>query len=393
MANVVDIGRGYRSAGDDLAEMFKEFGKRHDKEKAMREVVQGYLNVAKGIQTQDPKTGKPKPFFTEDQLSTVQHLLDRHQAYQAGSAAAAMGMGKNMVQTVRTAEAKQAAAAEKAKAQQQTMMQGPVTTTDRTGRGYIWNPHTGAWQTNTAVPRNTAGQTTEEQANLQKDMQTKMAAQQQLQRTGFATALKSMNLSPQALFDPSKQESGTVVPGRGFLNGDAMVNEYGTGDPNQPPPEFTHVRIGYEPPQLDKNGKVAVDKKGKPIDPGVPGRVLSLPEFNALRDTQASLAGPTASDAWKWINTNPASTQTDFNGNPWTEESIAQYNKLLPGVSKQFNKQIAQGFELPAQKTETTTAPAAAPAAMFPQSDQPVTLPPPESTDTTVQPDTTNEGD
>jgi hypothetical protein len=209
-------------------------------------------------------------------------------------------------------------------------------------------------------------------------MSAQQTAQQNTQRAGFNVLLKNLNLSPQSLFDTTKQTPGTVVPGRGFLPTADFMPDKPKGqmaDPATLPPDATHVAVGYRPPKTDNKGNLVMSK-GKPVDPGDPGRVLSLDEFNALRDAQAQLAGPTADAAWKWMNTSPEATQTDYNGNPWTPDSIDQYNKLLPGVRARFQKQVAEGFEIPKQEVTTTTAPAQAPAAAFPITPQPVTTVP-----------------
>jgi hypothetical protein len=284
---------------------------------------------------------------------------------------------------MQTAAAKQAAAYQKAQEQQQIMQQGPVTVQDKTGRRYLYNPHTGAYQTDTAIPRNEAGQTTEEQQNFQKAMQAQQSAQQNTQRAGFNVLLKSMNVSPQDLYDTNKAQPGVLVPGRGFFPTadyeQAAVEKNKAGqqigaDTSALPPDATHVRVGYVPPsdEVFQRG----NKKGLPVKPGNPGHILTTDEFNALRDAQAQLAGPTADQAWKWMNTSPEATQTDYNGNPWTPDSIDQYNKLLPGVRSRFQKQIAEGFEIPKQEVTTTTAPAQAPAAAFPITQTPVTTVP-----------------
>jgi hypothetical protein len=371
------LAHGITHGSDELAKGIIAAHVQAKKQHADAEGVQGLLDIARRMQYPDQKTGKPTNFFKDEQLQYIQRLIDQKKYHAAGQAEAAMGIGKDMYTRIQSAAAKQAAAYQKAQEQQQIMQQGPVTVQDKTGRRYIYNPHTGAYQTDTAVPRNAAGETTPEQQNFQKAMIAQQTAQQNTQRAGFNVLLKNLNLSPQALFDTTKQTPGTVVPGRGFLPTADFMPDKPKGqmaDPGQAPPDATHVAIGYRPPstELIKSGK----KKGQPVDPGDPGRVLSQDEFNALRDAQAQLAGPTANQAWQWMNTSPETTQTDFNGNPWTPDSIDEYNKLLPGVQKQFHKQIAEGFELPKQEVTTTTAPPQPPTAAFPVAPQPVTTVP-----------------
>jgi len=390
------IAHGYASAGEDIAKGITAAYLQHKKQQADAEGVQGLLDIASRMQVPDPKTGKPTQFFKDEQLQYVQRLIDQKKFKAAGAAEAALGIGRDMNMRIQTAAAKQQAALQKAQQEQAAMQQGPITATDPSGRRYLYNQHTKTYQTDTAVPRDASGQTTEEQQNFQKAMLSQQAAQQNVQRTGFNVLLKSMNLSPQSLFDTTKHMPGTVVPGRGFLPTADFMPTKDKGqlaDPATTPPDTTHISIGYRPPATDDKGRLKVDKRGKPIDPGDQGRVLSIQEFNALRDAQAQLAGPEASNAWKWMNTSPDTTQTDFNGNPWTPDSIDQYNKLKPQVEKRFHEDIAKGFELPKQEITTTTAPPAAPAAAFPQGAVPVvptnplpdTPPPTDTTDSEVE--------
>lgn len=365
---------GGQVMAENLRHGFDALARQHaaaQKEQQDASAVQGLLDMAKRFQMPDAKTGKPQNVFKDEHIQAIQRMIDQKQYKAAGAAEAAIGIGKDFVNRYQTAYAKQSAAVQKAQQQQQVMQQGPITTTDSSGRRYIYNPHTGAYQTDTAMPRNAAGQTTEEQQKLQLDMQAKLDAQQKLQRDQYSKLLGSMNLSPQALFNPQKQEKGTFVQGRGFLSaGDVQPS------PGAPPTDPTHVRIGYQPASTEvfKAG----NKKGQPVNPGNPGRVLSMDELHALQDTQAQLAGPDATNAWAWLNTSPDKTQTDFNGNPWTEDSIDQYKKLYPKVQARFAKDVAQGFEVPKQEVTTTTAPATPPTAAF--STEPVAPLPAEDT-------------
>src|SRR5947199_8011436 len=99
---MADAGEIYRhsisSFGNSIAEGIKYYQTRYEREKQMLDTVQGYLDVAKKLQVQDPKTGKPKNFFNDEQLNTVQQLIKEHKAYQAGSTAAALGIGKGLLQ-------------------------------------------------------------------------------------------------------------------------------------------------------------------------------------------------------------------------------------------------------------------------------------------------------
>jgi hypothetical protein len=379
-----EIGRGYQSAGEDIAKGLTIAIARSKKQHDTAEAVQGILDIARRMQYPDQKSGKVTNFFKDDQLQYIQRLIDQKKYHAAGQAEAAMGMGKDMYGRIQIAAAKQAAAAEKAQQIQKQMQQGPIMATTPQGERAMYNPHTGTWGPPPSLPRDSSGQTTTEQQNFQKAMSAQQAAQANTQRAGFNVLLKSMNVSPQDLYDTTKATPGVLVPDRGFFaTADYMPAQAEKSggrtigaDPAQLPPDPTHVRLGYVPPSKELFARG--DKKNLPVKPGNPGHVITMDEFNALRDAQAQLAGPTADQAWKWMNTSPEATQTDYNGNPWTEESIDQYKKLLPGVRKQFQKQIAEGFEIPKQEVTTTTAPAQAPAAAFPITKEPVTTVPDE---------------
>src|ERR1044072_5433302 len=132
---MADAGEIYaqtgRDIGDHIFSAFSHLAARRQQEDRARQQVQGILDAAKTVQVTDPKTGKPKPFFSPEQVQTVQHLLDQHKAYQAGAMAAGFGMSKDILQ--RAAVMNQS-------------MQGPIYKQDQFGV-HQYNPHTGVWST------------------------------------------------------------------------------------------------------------------------------------------------------------------------------------------------------------------------------------------------------
>ncbi len=180
--------------GAPLAQALTRMGIEHKKKQAMLDTVQGYLDVAKNIQTTDPKTKKQKPFFTPDQLTTVQHLVDQGKAYQAGSAASAMGIGKNLLQRAQSANAQSANAA------------NPFVMHD--GRRYI-SSQKGELKPDTAVPRNKdTGQTFNQQFNdalkVRGFDQRTLAAHNK----GVDNMLKNAGINRAQLFDPAAAQPG-----------------------------------------------------------------------------------------------------------------------------------------------------------------------------------------
>lgn len=193
----------------------------------------------------------------------------------------------------------------------QAMAQGPVTATDALGRSYIFNPKTGAYQTNTALPRDTSGMTATQQVNMQKSLAAQQQAAQTTAQKTFASTLKSNGLSPNALFDPDKQEQGYYSSGTGFQ---AVDPEDPNVDTTTMDP-VTHVRIGYEAPS-------GMTKQGKPIG-GNDGVVMSLDQLHSLQDSAAQLAGPQATAVLNKLRTLPDDDPQVPQAEQWLSQQIA----------------------------------------------------------------------
>lgn len=305
-------GRG-ENWGAPLGQALARIGIEHRKKTAMLDTVQGYLNVAKGITTTDPKTGKPKPFFTPDQLATVQNLVNQGKAYQAGSAASALGIGKNLAQRAEAANAQSYNAAN------QHVL--------RNGVRYNVNPKTGAETPDTGKPVNQYGQTAEQQFNdalkLRGFDQRTLAAHNK----GVDQMLKNAGVNRTNLFDPSAIQPGTVSKDGSFVPvggtptptptpqglvgetqaiGDKLFGNFGgqstptpTPTPEAtPPPDPTHYLVGARPPsisykqELDSNGKATGNFKPVMLDNGSAGTVMSIDRFQSLQDEAAKGGAP-----------------------------------------------------------------------------------------------------
>lgn len=316
-----DVGSIYRQSiagfGSSIADGIKEYQTRYEKDKQMLDTVQGYLDVAKKLQVPDPKTGKPKNFFNDEQLNTVQQLIKEKKAYQAGATASALGIGKGILQRAQSA---------------QELQSGPVTTV-KEGIRYRLTPH-GEWLPVNAPPRNAMGQTPTQQANLQMKVQAQQSRGAAAQQAGLDKQLQTVGLDRASLFDPSVQQPGYMVDGK-FQTPDDVSNDprwkYHTdsegniispgkldtaaGKTTEHVTDFgdpSHIRVGYVPPVTDATGK----SKG-----GNPGTVLAATQLQAYQDAAAKAAGPQASQALQWMRANPE--------NPLAQKVNAKLQELV----------------------------------------------------------------
>lgn len=340
-------GRG-ENWGAPLGQALARIGIEHRKKTAMLDTVQGYLNVAKGITTTDPKTGKPKPFFTPDQLNTVQQLISQGKAYQAGAAASALGIGKNLATNAARANAKA------------SMATDPFFMRD--GRRYIYDSK-GVPKPDTAVPRSAEyGQTAEQQINnsiaLRGFNQRTLAAHNK----GVDNLLKSNGVTRASLFDPAQVQPGSLTADGSFTNftgkptvtpatqgnegafifGGADTEIPGTPETTTPPVTPTHYRVGAVQPVWgqpagvhvlkDADGNdLQVDASGKPmpyrlLNKPSPGTVMSINQYQALQDAVAKGGAPmpgsdgklySPEDALGWLR-NP----DNISQNPQLADSI-----------------------------------------------------------------------
>ena len=269
-----------RSLGAHISSAFQQLAARRREEDKQRQQVQGILDVAKTIQVNDPKTGKPKAFFTPDQVQMVQHLLDQHKAYQAGAAAASLGMGKGILQRA---------------AQMNQTMQGPIYKQDQYGV-HQYNPHTGVWSTVNPRDPNT-GLTAGQSATQTRLSQAARARTQDAQQKQFDSTLKGLGINRQQLFDPHALEGGAMVGGQFYVPGQIDPN---TGvapipadkDGNFDQSKITAFRVGYRAPVWPTNDKGVPKKDLPPIDKGKPGTVIQPEDLQAYRDQALSLADP-----------------------------------------------------------------------------------------------------
>jgi hypothetical protein len=310
---MADVGEMYRqglsSFGHNLAEGIKDYQTRYERDKAMLDTVQGYLDVAKKLQVPDPKTGKPKNFFSDEQLNTVQQLIKERKAYQAGATASALGIGKGLIQ--------RAAAAS----------QSPFISHDN--RRYLLNPKTGAVKPDTAQQRDQFGETRATQFNqkfrLNQSEQRALAAKQK----GVDEMLKPYKLTRGDLFDTAKVQPGTLDKDGTFTpftppsaqpnapkGGPSFANIFGglaptdlpmsdegsqSSDTSTPAPKQakpTHVLVGYTPPtyvpemKAGSDGSPVPTGKYKITNKGTPGTVLSNDQYQSLQDSVAEAGHP-----------------------------------------------------------------------------------------------------
>src|SRR6266478_1350934 len=83
-------------AGENLAKGLAKYRK----DSQDLQAIQGMLDVARRIQTPDQKTGKPKNFFSDQQIQDIQRLIDTRNAKAAGAQEMALGIGKGMVDRI-----------------------------------------------------------------------------------------------------------------------------------------------------------------------------------------------------------------------------------------------------------------------------------------------------
>lgn len=293
---MADVGSIYAETGRDIAShissAFQRLHAEHQKEEDARQRVQGVLDAAKTIQVNDPKTGKPKPFFSPDQVRTVQHLLDLHKAAQAGAMAGAFGMGQHA--------ANRAAMLNNAQA-------GPLTYTTKDGT-FLWNPSSGGFsQINPRDPKTglTASASTNEAQKAQA-FKARAADQQQKQ---FDKTLGTYGVNRAQLFNPNGMELGVQQGGQFFVPGQTNPLTKTTPFPNDPKTgafdksQANAVRVGYRAPVYPLDAKTGEpDTEQKPIDPGKPGTILTPDELTALQHQAISMGDPRYASAQQTID-------------------------------------------------------------------------------------------
>lgn len=324
---------GITSAGNSIADAIRRMGIEHQKQKASLDTVQGYLDAAKTIQVTDPKTGKPKQLFTPDQVQFVQQAIDQKHSELAGARAAALGIGKNILQRTASASAQAANAA------------NPWIIHD--GRRYMLDK-SGFPKVDTAVPRNaatgqTAGQQFRQGLQFSAAQQRTMAAAQK----GTAEMLKAHNITATDLFDPSMVTPGTIDKGLFVASGQPTPPPQGSGFgkvmneiagafggqatiDSSPSPEATpaptpsHVQVG----KIDPTYTQTADGKYRVADKGRPGALLTNEQFQAFQDQAAKLdPSGQGTDALQWLR-NPENVKQD----PALAAQVRQ--KLADSVAK-----------------------------------------------------------
>jgi hypothetical protein len=317
-----DAGEIYAQTGRELGHTIASAMQRHEEihrqQDKVQQQVQGLLDGAKTLTINDPKTGKPKPFFSPEQVQHVQSLLDQHKAYQAGSLAAGMGMGANAIARIR---------------QQQAMSGGPVSGHLPDGTPIIVGP-TGA--VHTYVPRNAQGQTTNSQITQNRQAQIANARNAMARQTGFDTELSKQGLNRMSLFSPNVAagvEQGAVYNGKFYTPGEpavgpdkkplkTTVTKPDPANPGQTTSEevpivpvmagadgsfdraqVNAVRVGYQP----------ADPKNATAPGGKPGKILSMDDFNALQEQAVYMGDPNAQRAKQWLDNNKDSPDYEAN--------------------------------------------------------------------------------
>lgn len=307
---MADVGSIYAETGRDIAShissAFQRLHAEHQKEEDARQRVQGVLDAAKTIQVNDPKTGKPKPFFSPDQVQTVQHLLDLHKAAQAGAMAAGMGMGANALARIR---------------QQQALAGGPVSGHLPDGTPIIVGP-TGA--AHTYVPRNQQGQTANSILTQNRQAQIANSRNAFARQQAFDAQLKQAGVNRFSLFNQGEGvEGGKIVNGKFILPGQDM-----SGKPvNAPPPDPNEPDGGkaYQAAiakmvipvtangNFDQNqiteyrlGKRDPDPKGATpaLQAGSTGHFLSKDDYQGLQDQAIYMGDPNLQRNKMWLESN-----------------------------------------------------------------------------------------
>ena len=345
----LNLGSGISSAGDDIGNAIARMGIQMQKDKQDHETVQAMLDSAKQMQVPDMRTGKPKNFFSDDQLHHIQRLIDQKKYHAAGAMEATFGIGKDMFNRIQTAAAKQQAALDAENQRQRAMQQGPVLTTVPGHGNYRWTGK--EYVPDTAVPRNQMGLSAEDQLNLQRGVnkdanqaQTAQFKAQEYAKTAqtkiFNAFLKSNGIdSPTDLFDPTIQQGGVASPQTGFVQ----------TDPANGPQ--THIRFYHKPPEVDDKGNPILNAQGNPVG-GKFGVTLPTSQVVDMQNAAASLAGPQAVQALQWLRENPD-------------------NKHASAVAAEISKRMGEIDQAPApvpfNPTPPSQAPAQAPAAAYPQ--------------------------
>ncbi len=329
----MDIGQGIHESAVGFAEAYQRTRHRIDQEHNDAQIAQALLDTARSMHIPDQKTGKPTQFFKDDQLQYVQRLIDQKKFKAAGAAEAAMGIGKDMLNRIGTAAAKQQAA-------QQAIQQGPVLTTVPGHGNYRWTGK--EYVPDTAVPRNQMGLSADQQLDLQrgisKDANAAQTAQFKAQQQAkvaqtkiFNAFLKSNGISsPTDLFDPSIQQGGVFDPRTGFVQ----------TDPNAGPQ--SHIRLYHKPGEMDDQGKPVLDRSGNPVGAKA-GVVLPTSQVVDMQNAAASMAGPQALQALDWLRQNPDS-------------------KHAAAVAAEISRRMGEIDQAPAPTDFSPTPPSFAPA-------------------------------